>query len=127
MAQRPSTPFPSRIPIPDDDQDTFAPPPRRQYPLHARGERITGTPVKRAVRGPACEADVELALAPVATMDVFLDGGSDISAVQAAESLVVNAIAGGVRFRLHLTCAARANLATEIERANDAYAKQGSK
>jgi len=117
MAQRPSTPFPSRIPIPDDDQDTFAPPPRRQYPLHARGERITGTPVKRAVRGPACEAD----------MDVFLDGGSDISAVQAAESLVVNAIAGGVRFRLHLTCAARANLATEIERANDAYAKQGSK
>ena len=36
--------------------------PKRQYPpLYARGERITGTPVKRRVRGPACEDDAELA------------------------------------------------------------------
>jgi len=100
---------------------------QRQYPpLHARGERITGTPVKRRVRGPACEADVELAPVPVATMDVFLDGDSDISALRTGTALVVNAVANGVRFRLHLTVAAESNLATEITLAQTEFdAKRG--
>ena len=103
--------------------------PKRQYPLYARGERITGTPVKRRVRGPACEADdVELAPPAVATMDVFLDADTDISALRTKQSLVVNAVANGVRFRLHLTVAAESNLATEITLAQTEFdAKRGSK
>jgi len=55
-----SNPF-DKLPPLESDYPFGAPPPKRQYPLHARGERITGTPVKRPVRGLPCADDTELA------------------------------------------------------------------